>query len=72
EIAGEEGEEPERKKREMGKKKCFVVIKPRVRRIVSVGISSVFQFQFSRNISRLVCSDISLIRGKRISYACIS
>ena len=42
EIAGGEGEEPERKKREMGKKKCFVFIKPRVRRKLSVGISSVF------------------------------
>ena len=46
EIAGEEGEEPEMKKREMGKKKCFVVIKPRVRRIVSVEFPRYFNFNF--------------------------
>ncbi|WZZ17189.1 hypothetical protein YC2023_110278 [Brassica napus] len=42
ENAGRRERSPERKKREMGKKMRFEFIKPRVRRIFSVGIPSVF------------------------------
>ncbi|WZZ26062.1 hypothetical protein YC2023_009463 [Brassica napus] len=38
EITGEKRGVAQRKKREMGKKKRLVVIKPRVRRTLSVGI----------------------------------